>query len=214
MRENWRRRSLIGTPCTAGMLGFAGCGADDSLGPAAQPTQTETGPTTGTPAQTTPVPQLVAKRTELSWFLEPGGLFDKENYGVYLYHIPRLRDRSPTLQAEPIEDFDLTPDDISHLGIGLDQLESLMKIDGITRSEAEVVLFFGSFDPTTRPSVEGGELVSTSEYQDHTLYRLSGGDLGIAVGPHTIILARETGEKDPLAAARSPIEASLGEMLR
>lgn len=216
MRENWRRRALIGTLCTAGILGVSGCGGRDPANRSTPATESQTYQQTGTPAQTTAYPRLVQNRTELSWFVQPGALFEKEHYGVYIYDIPRLREYSQTLQGQPLVALDVTSDDVSHLGIDSDQIDSVVKLDGVKRSEAEVVMFFGSFDASSRPSIEGEEIVSTAEYQEHTLYRLSasGGDIGIAVGPQTIILASDTAKKDPLGAVRSTIGASLGEVPR
>lgn len=212
MREDWRRRALLGALFTSATLGLSACSGDESSGPAAQPTHSETPAATGTPGRTSDMPALVENRNEVSWLVKPDALFEADHYGAYIYDIPRLREKTPYMQGEPIKTLDLTPADLHPLGVEPDQLDSFVKIDGIIRSEAEVVLFFGSFDPSTRPSLEDGEIVSKSEYESHTLYRVraSRGDIGIAVGEHTIILASDTAAKGPVAAARAPIEASVG----
>lgn len=213
MRQVWRRRDLLRTLCPAGVLGLAGCGGEESTKRSPRETQSWTSQEVGTPAQTSANPSLVANRSELSWFVEPSALFEKKHYGVYLYDIPRLRAHSSTLQVQPLVALDVSSDDLSPLGIEQDQIDSLLKIDGITRSIAEIVLFFGSFDPSIRPSTEAGEILSTIEYGGYTLHRVStsGGDIAIAKDPHTTVLATDTAKKDPMAAAKSMIATSRGD---
>lgn len=216
MRQDWGRRRMLGALVTAGGLTLPGCGGVGAGGTHPQPTQSETPATSGTPGRTTAIPTLPENRKEVSWFVAPGALFNTHHYGGYLYDISRLREHSNTVDGQPTEDLDLTAEDLTHLGIAPDQIDSLLKIDGITRSEPEILTFFGSFDESLEPTLDDGEIVATTEYENHSIYRVSvsSGSLAFAVGSESIVLASDTAKRTPARAAKAPIAASLGELSR